>query len=302
MFQTTIQNKFSFEGTGLHSGELISVTVNPSYSDTGIMFRRSDIQGSVYTKASPYTVSSTQLATSINCGKGSISTIEHLMGALYGIGVDNALVDVGGTEVPILDGSAYPFVNMIKDAGIKELNLKRKYLKFKKRIILERGDKWIELIPSRYFKVTFGISFDDNFVQEQKAFFNFSEGGFVDDVSKARTFGFKKDVDALHAMGLAKGGSLENAVVVDGSGVLNIEGLRYDDEFVRHKILDLLGDIALIGYRFYGHIRAYKSGHQLNNIFARTLLESTNCYSIIEQPEAPAFTGSVLELKPQGIS
>ncbi len=300
MFQTTLNNRITFEGIGLHSGETIQVVVNPSYSETGVMFRRADIQGSPYTKASPYTVTSTQLATSINCGKGSISTIEHLMGALYGLGVDNALVDVYGTEVPILDGSAYPFVGMIREAGVKELNIKRKYLKFKKKIIIEKGDKWIELIPSRFFKVTFGISFDDNFVQEQKAYFNFSDGGFIEDVSKARTFGFKKDVDALHAMGLAKGGSLENAVVVDGSGVLNPEGLRYSDEFVRHKILDLLGDISLIGYRFYGHVRAYKSGHMLNNIFARTLLESTNCYSIIEQPETPAF-GSLLELKPQGI-
>ncbi|MCD8568134.1 MAG: UDP-3-O-acyl-N-acetylglucosamine deacetylase, partial [Geovibrio sp.] len=150
MFQTTLNNRITFEGIGLHSGETIQVVVNPSYSETGVMFRRADIQGSSYTKASPYTVTSTQLATSINCGKGSISTIEHLMGALYGLGVDNALVDVYGTEVPILDGSAYPFVGMIREAGVKELNIKRKYLKFKKKIIIEKGDKWIELIPSRF--------------------------------------------------------------------------------------------------------------------------------------------------------
>lgn len=301
MFQTTLLNTINFEGTGLHSGEAVQVAIHPSYADTGIMFRRADLSGSAYTKADPYSVTSTQLATSIDCGKGSISTIEHLMGALYGLGVDNALVDVYGAEVPILDGSAYPFVEQIKNAGIKELNIKRKYLKFKKRVIIEHGDKWIEIIPSRFFKVTFGIAFDDNFVQEQKAFFNFSEDIFADEVAKARTFGFRKDVEALHAMGLAKGGSLENAVVVDENGILNEEGLRYDDEFVRHKVLDLLGDISLIGYRFYGHIRAYKSGHMLNNRFARTLLESEHCYSIIEEQPETTAVGSYLELKPQGI-
>jgi UDP-3-O-[3-hydroxymyristoyl] N-acetylglucosamine deacetylase len=301
MFQTTLFDAINFEGIGLHSGEPVQVTIHPSYADTGIMFRRADIEGSTYTKADPYSVTSTQLATSIDCGKGNISTIEHLMGALYGLGVDNALVDVYGAEVPIFDGSAYPFVEMIKNAGIKELNIKRKYLKFKKRVILEHGDKWIEIIPSRFFKVTFGISFDDSFVQEQKAFFNFSEDVFESEVSKARTFGFKKDVEALHAMGLAKGGSLENAVVVDENGILNEEGLRFDDEFVRHKVLDLLGDISLIGYRFYGHIRAYKSGHMLNNQFARKLLESEHCYSIIEEQPELAAVGSYLELKPQGI-
>jgi UDP-3-O-[3-hydroxymyristoyl] N-acetylglucosamine deacetylase len=214
--------------------------------------------------------------------------------------VDNAIIDVDGPEIPILDGSSFPLVKLISEAGVKELNKVRKYLKFKKKIRLEKGDRWIELIPSRFFKVTLGISFDNSIIQEQKAFFNFSEDVFVDEVSKARTFGFKKDVDALHAMGLAKGGSLDNAVVIDENSVLNEEGLRYSDEFVRHKVLDLIGDISLIGYRFYGHIRAYKSGHQLNNIFARTLLESTNCYSIVEQPEFPALS-SVLELKPQGI-
>ncbi|WP_022851421.1 UDP-3-O-acyl-N-acetylglucosamine deacetylase [Limisalsivibrio acetivorans] len=302
MFQTTVNNKVSFKGVGLHSGDDISVTISPAFPETGIMFRRSDVTGSEYTKASPHTVSSTQLATTINCGHEHIGTIEHLMAALYGLGIDNALVDVTGPEIPILDGSALPLVKLIDQAGVRQLNKKRKYLKFKKRIRLEKGDKWIELIPSRFFKVTFGISFDDNFVQEQKAFFNLSDNVFVDQIASARTFGFKKDVDALWNMGLARGGSLDNAVVIDNDEVMNPGGLRYENEFVRHKILDLVGDISLLGYRIYGHIRAFKSGHLLNNIFAKTLLESTNCYSIIELPDHPAAPNTILELKPQGIS
>jgi len=282
MYQTTLNNTVSFEGIGLHSGKHIKVHVHPAFPDTGIQFRRSDIKSSEYTKASPYTVSSTQLATTINCNGGQISTIEHLMSALYGLGIDNAMVEVDGFEVPILDGSANPIVNLLYGAGIKKLNKKRKYIKFKKRIRLEREDKWIELIPSRFFKVTFDINFDDDFVGQQKAYFEVTRDSFSNEIANARTFGFKKDVDALHSMGLAKGGSLDNAVVIDGNQILNEDGLRHKDEFVRHKILDLIGDISLVGYRFFGHIRAYKSGHLLNNIFAKILLESNYCYNMIE--------------------
>lgn len=305
MFQTTLKDSIEFEGIGLHSGKFIKIKLHPAFPDSGVQFLRSDIEGSTYTKASPYTVTSTQLATTINCGKGQISTIEHLMSALYGLGVDNVMVDVSGPEMPILDGSAVPYISIINEAGIKKLNKKRKYLKFKRRIRLERDNKWIEIIPSRYTKVTFDIDFDDEFIKYQKAFFKINPKVYEEEIASARTFGFKKDVDALWDMGLARGGSLDNAVVIDGDKVLNPGGLRFSDECVRHKVLDLIGDISLIGYRFFGHIRASKSGHLLNNIFARTLLESHNCYSIVELDEEPEYEFSVAtssaELNPQGI-
>ena len=302
MYQTTIKNKVSFSGVGLHTGKFINVNILPAYADTGIQFVRSDKKDSKPVKVSPFNVYSTHLATTLKCGEYSISTIEHLMSALYGLGIDNALIEVEGSEVPILDGSAMPIVELLKSADVEKLSKARKYLKFKKKIRIEKDGKWIELIPSRFFKTTFHISFDNEIINEQKAYFKVTPEIFASEIAKARTFGFKKDVEAIWKMGLAKGGSLENAVVIDDDKVLNPEGLRYQDEFVRHKVLDLIGDLSLIGYRFYGHVRASKSGHQLNNLFAKALLESTNCYSVIEFNEEENRLGSSdLILEPHGI-
>jgi UDP-3-O-[3-hydroxymyristoyl] N-acetylglucosamine deacetylase len=224
------------------------------------------------------------------------------MSALYGLGIDNAYVEVEGSEVPILDGSAMPIVELLHSAGIEKLNKARKYLKFKKKIRIEKDGKWIEIIPSRFFKTTFHIAFDNEIINEQKAYFKVTPAIFHKEIAKARTFGFKKDIEAIWKMGLAKGGSLENAVVIDNDKVLNPEGLRYSDEFVRHKVLDLIGDLSLIGYRFFGHVRASKSGHQLNNLFAKALLESNNYYSVIElNEEENKFGSSDLVLEPHGI-
>jgi len=288
------------EGVGLHTGEKMSVTVHPAYPDTGVCFRRVDVDCE-YTRVSPYTVTSTQLATTIQCGNHTISTIEHLMAALYGLGIDNAKVDVSGPEVPVFDGSAISFVDAIAETGITEQAKARKFIKFKKRIRLEKDGKWIEIIPSRFFKVTFDIDFENESIGQQKAFFNVTPDSFVKEISPARTFGFRHEVEQLWQMGLAKGGSLDTAVVIDGEDVMNPEGLRFRDEFVRHKMLDLIGDISLLGYPIFGHIRAYKSGHNLNNLFARTLIESANYYSIIELPEIDPVQNLNLELKPQVI-
>jgi UDP-3-O-[3-hydroxymyristoyl] N-acetylglucosamine deacetylase len=241
------------------------------------------------------------LATTIKCGEQSVSTIEHIMSALYGMGVDNAMIEVSGPEVPILDGSAMPFIPMIKQSGIKRLGKSRKYLKFNKKVRLEKDGKWIEIIPSRFFKVTFDIDFESGSIGQQRAFFQVDERTFAEDIASARTFGFKQEVESLWQMGLAKGGSLENAVVIDGDDILNPEGLRFKDEFVRHKVLDLIGDISLTGYRIYGHIRAYKSGHQINNLFARLITESKDSYSIIEEHELEHSSLAQFELKPQGL-
>jgi len=301
MKQRTLKNSFEMEGIGLHTGEKMSVTVHPAYPDTGVCFRRTDTDCG-YTKVSPYTVTSTQLATTIQCGDHTISTIEHLMAALYGLGIDNAKVDVKGPEVPVFDGSAMAFVEKIAETGISEQAKARKFIKFKKRIRLEKDGKWIEIIPSRFFKITFDIDFENENIGQQKAFINVTPESFSKEIASARTFGFRSEVEQLWQMGLAKGGSLDTAVVVDGEEILNPEGLRFEDEFVRHKMLDLIGDISLLGYPIFGHIRAYKSGHNLNNLFARTLIESANYYSIIELPENDPAAVNNLELKPQGIS
>ncbi|BAI79545.1 UDP-3-O-[3-hydroxymyristoyl] N-acetylglucosamine deacetylase [Deferribacter desulfuricans SSM1] len=301
MYQTTIKDKLIFSGKGLHSGKFVKAVVYPALPDNGITIRRADIPGSEPIKLNPYNVVSTVLATTVNCGNYKIATVEHILSAVYGLGIDNIHIDVYGEELPILDGSAAAFVDQFINVGIKQLKKKRKYLKFTKRIRIEKGDKWIELIPSRYFKVTFGINFDNKLINEQKKFLTLTPETYAKEVAKARTFGFKNEVEMLWKMGLAKGGSLENAIVIDKDKILNEDGLRYNDEFVRHKILDLIGDISLIGYRFYGHIRAYKSGHELNNYFAKTLLESKSCYKVVELDEQYNFNPyKSLVLEPQG--
>ena len=303
MYQTTLKKTLVFSGVGLHTGSFIKVRIIPAFANHGIQFIRSDKKDSLPVKVSPFNVFSTQLATTLKCGEYPISTIEHVMSALYGMGVDNACIEVDGPEVPILDGSATPIVDLIAKTGIEILNEKRKYLKVKRKIRIEKDGKWIEVIPSRFFKATFHINFDNSLIKEQKAFVNVTPQTFKREIAAARTFGFKDDVEALWKMGLAKGGSLENAVVVDGDKIMNPEGLRFDNEFVRHKILDLVGDVSLIGYRIFGHIRASKSGHQLNNLFAKTLLESSNYYSVIElnrQHKTEKENGFRI-LEPQGI-
>jgi len=301
MFQTTIKDKLIFSGKGLHSGKFVKAVVYPALPDNGITIKRADIPGSEIVKLSPYNVTSTVLATTVNCGSYKISTVEHILSAAYGLGIDNLHIDVFGEELPILDGSASAYVEQFLKVGIKQLKKKRKYLKFTKRIRIEKGDKWIELIPSRFFKVTFNIQFDNKIINEQKKFINLTPESYAKEIAKARTFGFRDEVEMLWKMGLARGGSLENAIVIDKDKILNEDGLRYDDEFVRHKILDLIGDISLLGYRIYGHIRAYKSGHELNNQFAKALLEAKNCYKIVELGEDYNYTPyKTLVLEPQG--
>lgn len=207
MKQTTLKTSFTIEGIGLHTGMPISMTVHPAFADSGICFKRSDVE-SEYTRVTPYSVTSTMLATTIKCGEQSVSTIEHIMSALYGMGVDNAMIEVSGPEVPILDGSAMPFIPLIKQSGIKRLGKSRKYLKFNKKVRLEKDGKWIEIIPSRFFKVTFDIDFESGSIGQQRAFFQVDERTFAEDIASARTFGFKQEVESLWQMGLAKGGSL----------------------------------------------------------------------------------------------
>ena len=300
MRQTTIENMVSLRGVGLHSGQEVEVRVLPAFPDTGIRILRTDSKELKEVQVSAYNVTSTELATSVGSGDSSVKTIEHLMSAFYGMGIDNALIEVRGPEIPIMDGSAKPIAEILMKAGIKYLSKPRRYLKINKRVRLEYNEKWIEIIPSRFFKVTLTIDFQNPFIGQQKGFIKVTPESYLKEVSGARTFGFKEEVERLSQMGLAKGGSLENAVVVSEEGIVNDGGLRYEDEFVRHKILDLIGDISLVGYRILGHIRGYKTGHQINNLFAKELLQRTDAYTIYEA-ENEYVEDKELVLKPQGV-
>lgn len=287
--QKTIIKPFTIEGIGLHSGKEFRVSVLPAPVDTGIRFKRTDVPYCDFTRITPYNVSSTQLATTINCGELPISTIEHLMSSLYGLGIDNAFVEVSGPEIPILDGSAAPIVKSILNAGVQTQNKPVKYLKVTRPVSIGLDGKTVEMVPSDGFRITFELDYPHPVIGKQIFSYNYSPNTFSSEIALARTFGFKREVEALWAMGLAKGGSLENAIVIgDEEGVLNPEGLRAPDEFVRHKILDMFGDLSLIGYRLEGDICAVKSGHQVNNVFARALLEATNSYEIVEKRDENA--------------
>ncbi len=291
-FQRTINNKVMFNGVGLHSGRETNVTLRPAAAGTGILFHRVDVPQAVTIEAHADNVVNTRLSTTIGKNGVVVATIEHLMAALYACGIDNVHVDIDGQEVPIMDGSAAPFVKGIRTGGIVTQSKPRKYLVIKKPITLVDGDKKISIIPSRYYKISFDMRFNHPVVNNQFRCMEFSEEGFTEDYASARTFGFFAEVEILKANGLAQGGSLENAVVIGDNGILNEDGLRFEDEFVRHKILDSVGDLFLSGYRMFGHVKALKSGHDLNHKMVKQLLASRDCWKLVE------FTASEHEATP----
>ncbi|HBA88439.1 MAG TPA: UDP-3-O-[3-hydroxymyristoyl] N-acetylglucosamine deacetylase [Geobacter sp.] len=282
IYQQTLGNKATFSGIGLHTGKLITLTLRPADPGTGIVFHRVDLSPAVSIEARSANVVNTRLSTTIGRGEVSVSTIEHLMAALYGCGIDNAHVDINGPEVPIMDGSAAPFVTAITKAGIKESKKPRKFLVVKKPVSVVEGDKKASIIPSRHYKISFDMQFAHPAVKSQSKSLLFSQNSFVDDFASARTFGFLAEVEMMKSHGLALGGSLENAVVIGDNGVINPEGLRFQDEFVRHKILDSVGDYSLCGHRLIGHVKAAKSGHDLNHKLVTELLKRPDCYTLIE--------------------
>ncbi len=299
IFQQTLGNKATFSGIGLHSGKTITLTLRPAEAGTGVVFHRVDLSPAVSIEARAANVVSTRLSTTIGSGQTSVSTIEHLMAALYSCGIDNAHIDINGPEVPIMDGSAAPFMAEIAKAGVKGCGKARKYLVVKKPVTVVDGDKKISIIPSRHYKISFDMQFAHPAVKSQYKSMLFSQTGFADDYAAARTFGFLSEVETLKAHGLALGGSLENAVVIGDQGVLNEEGLRFPDEFVRHKILDSVGDLALAGYRLFGHVKASKSGHELNHKLVTELLKHPDCFSLVEltpQAEHTPFNFALPEL------
>ncbi len=261
------------------------MTLRPAEAGTGIVFHRSEGDRTVSIEAVSSNVIDTQLATVIGKGGLSVSTIEHLMAALTSFGIDNLHIDIDGPEVPVMDGSATPFVQMIQGAGIRSLPRSRRFLAVRKPMTVIDGEKRVTLIPSRFFRITFDIAFDHPCIGLQHRSIKFSQELFRKDIAPARTFGFLKEVEYLKSKGLAQGGSLDNAVVVGDDQVLNPEGLRFHDEFVRHKILDSIGDFSLVGFPILGHIKAYKAGHDINHQMVETILASPECWKIVEFSE-----------------
>ncbi len=285
ILQKTIAKVTTISGIGLHSGARIDMKLRPAQENTGIVFHRTDGEQIVDIKACSENVVDTRMATVIGRQGVSVSTIEHFMAALAAMGIDNLHVDINGPEVPVLDGSAAPFIREIQQAGVRSLNASRKFIAIRKPLEIIEGEKRISIIPSRFFRVSFDIAFDHPAIGVQNYSLKFSTDSFCKEVAAARTFGFLHEVEYLKANGLARGGSLENAVVIDDNGIMNPEGLRFSNEFVRHKILDACGDFSLIGAPILGHIKAFKAGHDLNAKMVRKIEENPSHWTYVEFTE-----------------
>jgi len=285
-WQTTIKKKISTSGIGLHKGDIINLTLKPSKPNSGITFIRTDIEGDLAKRsilANYKNVSDTNMCTTIkNETDCKISTIEHLMAALSGSGVDNIDIEVNGPEVPIMDGSSKQFIDLIENSGLVKLSKKRKFLKITKKIEIIDGDKKCSLSPDKNMKFFASIDFSDKVIGKQEASINLEKFSFKDNVSKARTFGFMRDVEALRMSGLGLGGSLDNCVIIDNNEVINAEGLRLENEFVVHKLLDAVGDIFTSGYRIQGEYKGYLCGHHMNNLLLRELFNNEDSFEIFE--------------------
>src|ERR1700716_2624749 len=284
--QCSLRRQISCVGIGLHSGNKVNLTLKPAPADYGIRFRRTDL-GDHEVPATVHNLAGIQLATGLACDQVSVETVEHLLAALVSMGIDNVVVELNSPEVPIMDGSAAPFIYLIQEAGVKRQQARRKYLKIVRPIALSRGDKRIALYPSDHFKVTYSISYDHPLLRHQSRTLRITEESFIEEVAPARTFTFLKDVEMLRQNGLARGGSLENAIVLGETGVLN-NALRFEDEFVRHKILDVIGDLSLVGYPVLGHLVAHRGGHALHTAFAARILEEVDAWRIVEGDTARA--------------
>ena len=290
--QRTLKNVIRATGVGLHSGDTVYLTLRPAAPNTGIIFRRVDLDPVVEIEAKAMNVGETALSTTLVQHGQRVSTVEHLLSAFAGLGIDNAYIELNAPEVPIMDGSAGPFVFLVQSAGIEEQNAPKQFIRIKKTVLLEDGDKWAKFEPFEGFKVSFSIDFEHPAFKgrPQQVDVDFSSTSFVREVSRARTFGFMKDIEKLRENNLALGGSLDNAIVVDDYRVMNEDGLRYEDEFVRHKVLDAIGDLYLLGYSLIGSFSGHKSGHEVNNKLLRKLLAEKDSWELVsfeEEKDAP---------------
>ncbi|EAI4415279.1 UDP-3-O-acyl-N-acetylglucosamine deacetylase [Campylobacter fetus] len=286
MKQTTISKKVEGVGIGLHKGEPIKLILEPLEANMGIVFYRSDLGSSF--KAEPKNVINTQMATVVGNEKGSVSTIEHLLSAINSYGIDNIRIVLDANEVPVMDGSAISFCMMLDEAGVIELEADKKVILVKKEVEVRDGDKYVKVTPSKNPKFNYTIKFENPIIGKQSYTFEFSKENFLNEIARARTFGFLKDVQKLNSMGLALGGSLDNAVVIDDSRILNPEGLRFENEFVRHKILDAIGDISLLGAPMVGDYEAYAGSHDLNHKLTVALLSDEKNYEMVTLDEQKA--------------
>src|ERR687898_92986 len=278
--QRTLKNAIRATGIGLHTGRKVLMVLRPAPVNSGIIFRRIDLDPPVDIPARADNVTETTLGTTLALGEHGVSTVEHLLSALAGLGIDNCFVELTAGEVPIMDGSAGPFVFLVQSAGIDEQSSAKRFVRVCKPIEVREGDKWARFEPHEGFRVNFEIEFDHPVFHRhaQRATMDFSTTTFLKEVSRARTFGFMRDLEALRGRNLALGGTLDNAIVLDDYRILNEDGLRYEDEFVRHKILDAIGDLYLLGHSLIGEYTAYKSGHALNNKLLRTLIQTPSAW------------------------
>ncbi|RUO41768.1 UDP-3-O-[3-hydroxymyristoyl] N-acetylglucosamine deacetylase [Pseudidiomarina aestuarii] len=289
--QRTIKQPIATTGVGLHKGNKVQLTLRPAPANTGLVFRRVDLNPAVDIVANAELVRDTRMCTClINEDNVRVSTVEHLLAAIAAMGIDNLIIEVDSHEIPIMDGSSHPFIYLLQSAGIEEQSSAKKFIRIKQPVRVEDGDKWAELLPHNGFRIDFAIDFDHPAIADTGQVFSmdFSTKGFVKQISRARTFGFMKDIEYLRANNLALGGSFDNAVVLDEFRILNSEGLRYDDEFVKHKILDAVGDLYMGGHAILGHLRAFKSGHALNNMLLREVLANQEAWEFVTFEEAAA--------------
>jgi UDP-3-O-[3-hydroxymyristoyl] N-acetylglucosamine deacetylase len=293
--QRTLKSVIRATGVGLHTGEKVAMTLRPAQPDTGIVFRRIDLPQPVDIRAEASKVTDTRLCSTLEDHGVKVATVEHLMSAFAGLGIDNAYVDLTGAEVPIMDGSASPFVFLIQSAGIEEQSAAKRFLRIRRMVEVADGDKWARFEPYDGFKLSYSIVFDHPVLEKsaQTTTVDFAETSYAKEVARARTFGFMQDVEALRSNGLALGGSMDNAIVMDEYRVLNADGLRYNDEFVKHKVLDAIGDLYLAGRPIIGAFSAHKSGHALNNRLLRELLARSDAWDLVSferhEDAPPAF-------------
>jgi UDP-3-O-[3-hydroxymyristoyl] N-acetylglucosamine deacetylase len=292
--QRTLKNIVRATGVGLHTGEKVYLALRPAPANSGIIFRRVDLDPVVEIKADPYAVGDTRLSSCLERDSARVQTVEHLMSALAGLGVDNLYVDLTSGEIPIMDGSASPFVFLLQSAGIEEQSAAKKFIRIRKTVEVKQGDKWVRFEPYNGFRVDFSIDFRHPVFahSNKRVIVDFEHTSYIKEVSRARTFGFMHDVENMRAQGLALGGSLDNAIVMDDYRVLNTDGLRYEDEYVKHKALDAIGDLYLLGHPIIGAYSAYKSGHALNNALLRQLMDDAAAWDFVtflKSEEAPAF-------------
>jgi UDP-3-O-[3-hydroxymyristoyl] N-acetylglucosamine deacetylase len=292
--QRTLKNPVHATGVGLHTGERVDLTLRPAPANNGIVFRRVDLSPVVEIKAEALAVKDTRLSTCLELNGVRVSTIEHLMSAFAGLGVDNAIVELSSAEVPIMDGSAGTFIFLLQSAGIAEQAAAKQFIRIKKTVELKEGDKWVRFEPFNGYKLGFTINFSHPVfaTTKQNVTIDLGEHSYIKEVSRARTFGFMQEVEAMRAQGLALGGNLDNAIVMDEYRVINPDGLRFDDEFVKHKVLDAIGDLYLLGHPLIGAFSGHKSGHALNNALLRALLQDQQAWEFVtfdKDEEAPAF-------------